>query len=269
MPPVVRPLELAADRIAPVVPARRSRRFNIIETHYRTIVLFVNNGMIVLFCPICYPMAMTKRMNTAIASRRTNDPAGVRNRLIDAAAQTFHRNGFAATSMHDVRRAAGVTGGSLYHHFPTKKGLVLAVIAERVSAEVAATWIAAVRGADDAATGILTVFDDVIAQLERLGSVTGCPLNNLAIELSLSDPDIRQALAREFELWRQAIDERLREDRACGAATYLDDSDTEAFSYIVVAMFSGAMAIAKAEQRTVALQACASQLSRMMHGGAT
>jgi AcrR family transcriptional regulator len=220
--------------------------------------------MIVLFCSACYPIAMTASKVKAIVPKRTNDPKGVRNRLIDAAAQMFHKNGFTATSMHDVRATAEVTGGALYHHFPTKKELVLAVIAERVRSEIAATWIDTVRTADDAATGILTVFDDVIANLESTGSVTGCPLNNLAVELSLADPDIRQALAHEFEAWRLAVEERLSEDQIAGSANYIGHSETIEFSYVVVAMFSGAMAIAKAEQRTLALQACATQLRRMM-----
>lgn len=203
-------------------------------------------------------------VSKASTAKRTNDPNGVRNRLIDAAAHNFHKEGFAATSMHDVRNAAGVTGGALYHHFPTKKELVLAVIAERVGPEVTATWIDTIRRAEDAATGILKVFDDVIEQLEDAGSVSGCPLNNLAVELSLADPDIRQALAQKFEAWRQAVDERLCNDLTNERASYLASTEASEFSYVVVAMFSGAMAIAKAEQRTVALQACASQLRRMM-----
>ena len=194
---------------------------------------------------------------------RSNNPVGVRNRLIDVAAQTFHRNGFAATSMHDIKRASGMSGGALYHHFPTKKALALAVISERVRVEVAETWIETVRSAADAATGILGVFDGVIAQLDHNGAVSGCPLGNLATELSLADPDIREALAREYENWRRAIEDRLRDDVESGAATFLEQSGVESFAYVVVALFSGAMAIAKAEQRTSALRACVDQLRQM------
>jgi AcrR family transcriptional regulator len=207
---------------------------------------------------------MSEASKRSVVKRRTNDPVGVRNRLIDAAAQTFQANGFAATSMHDVRGAAGVTGGALYHHFPTKKELALAVITERVSTEVAATWISAVREAEDTMTGILSVFDDVIAALEHNGSVSGCPLGNLAVELSLADPDIREALAREYETWRKAIVARLSDDHASGAMTFIEPHEIEDFAYLVVALFSGAMAIAKAEQRTSALKACASRLRRIM-----
>ena len=219
--------------------------------------------MIVLFYRARYKVVMTGLPANPTA-KRTNDPVGVRNRLIDAAAQTFHAHGFGATSMHDVRRAAGASGGTLYHHFPTKKALALAVISERVSVEVASTWIETVRTSKTAASGILAVFVTVIAQLDRNAAVSGCPLGNLAVELSLSDPDIREALAREYEAWRRAIADKLLAEHAEGTS-FLQASQIDAFSYVVVAMFSGAMAIAKAEQRTVALQACADQLALLMH----
>jgi AcrR family transcriptional regulator len=197
---------------------------------------------------------------------RTNDPAGMRNRVLDVAALAFQTRGFGATSTHDIVRAAGVTGGALHHHFPTKKALVLAVIGERVSSEVGQTWVARMRDAPSAADGILSAFDNVIATLDAQGSVSGCPLGNLALELSLADEDLRAALAGEYGKWRDAIAEKLRTDIARGQAGFAA-SDPGAFANVVVAMFSGAMAISKTEQNSAALAACAAQLAATMNGG--
>lgn len=198
----------------------------------------------------------------ARAKIRTNDPAGLRNRVLDVAARSFQASGFAATSTHDVVRMAGVTGGALHHHFPTKKALALAVIGERVAAELGETWVATVRDAPSAAAGILQAFDTVAAALDAQGSVSGCPLGNLALELSLADGDLREALAHEYRTWRDAIAERLRRDRDAGNAAYAPDP--EAFANVVIALFSGAMTIAKAEQDTAALKAAADQLRAIM-----
>lgn len=198
----------------------------------------------------------------ARAKIRTNDPAGLRNRVLDVAARSFQASGFAATSTHDVVRMAGVTGGALHHHFPTKKALALAVIGERVAAELGETWVATVRDAPSAAAGILQAFDTVAAALDAQGSVSGCPLGNLALELSLADGDLREALAHEYRTWRDAIAERLRRDRDAGNAAYAPDPD--AFANVVIALFSGAMTIAKAEQDTAALKAAADQLRAIM-----
>ena len=191
-------------------------------------------------------------------SIRTNDPAGMRNRVLDVAARSFQAVGYGATSMHDIVRLAAVSGGALYHHFPTKKHLALAVIAERVSAEVGETWVRTVREAASAEAGILAVFETTIAALDEAGAVNGCPLGNLAIELSLVDEQMRGAVVGEYGIWRDAIADRLRADRAPYAP------DPEAFATVIVAMFSGAMAIARTEQRTTALRACADQLAILM-----
>ena len=196
---------------------------------------------------------------------RTNDPAGLRNRVLDVAANSFRSAGFAATSTHDLVRLAGTTGGALHHHFPTKKALALAVIGERVAAEVGETWVATVRDAPSAAKGILQAFDTVIAALDRRGAVAGCPLGNLTLELSLSDPDLRLALADQYHVWRDAIAGRIRRDHEAGRAVYAPDPI--AFANVVVALFSGAMTIAKAEQDTAALKASADQLRAIMGEG--
>lgn len=56
-------------------------------------------------------------------------PGPTRARLLQAAAQVFLEHGLAAASMDQVRLAAGVSNGSLYHHFPTKAALADALYA--------------------------------------------------------------------------------------------------------------------------------------------
>lgn len=51
------------------------------------------------------------------------DPQSTQARLLNAATQVFLEHGFAASSMEMVRLRAGVSNGSLYHHFPTKAKL--------------------------------------------------------------------------------------------------------------------------------------------------
>jgi AcrR family transcriptional regulator len=199
-------------------------------------------------------------MPTITSPTRKNDPSGLRRRVLDVAALAFQTAGYGATSVHDIVREAGVTGGALHHHFPSKKALALAVIRERVSAEVAQTWIATVLAAPSAAEGILTVFARTIDCLETRGMVQGCPLGNLTLELALADADVRDALATEYAVWRRAIAERLRSDGAAFA-----QPSPDGFATVVVAMFSGAMSIAKAEQTADALKACVPQLRRMMN----
>ena len=143
--------------------------------------------------------------NHPVKPKRINNPQAMRSRILDVAADLFQRHGYNATSMHDVVRGAATTGGALHHHFATKKALGLAVIAERVAPEVDATAIQPIATASSAAAGIRNVFNGVADTLERNRAVSGCPLNNLALELSLADADFREAVNGVFERWRLGL----------------------------------------------------------------
>lgn len=192
---------------------------------------------------------------------RKNDPEAMRHRILDVAAALFHSRGYHSTSMHDITREAGVTSGALHHHFPTKKALGLTVVHERVARAVEETWIDPVNAARGAHDGMSAAFHNVIAELEQRGEVRGCPLNNLALELSLSDPELRSAIQGVFARWQASIARKLRSDEAAGAS---QDRDADELATLVVATYSGAMALAKASQDAAPLRACAAQLARLL-----
>ena len=62
--------------------------------------------------------------------------------LVEVARRLFAADGYAATSLEDVVRGAGVTKGALYHHFGGKRDLFLAVY-EREQARLAEVQFAA------------------------------------------------------------------------------------------------------------------------------
>ncbi|NIM69645.1 MAG: TetR family transcriptional regulator, partial [Xanthomonadales bacterium] len=53
-----------------------------------------------------------------------------RQRLLDAARELFLAQGYAGTGIAQILRQAGARPGSLYHFFPTKEDLLLAVLLE-------------------------------------------------------------------------------------------------------------------------------------------
>lgn len=201
---------------------------------------------------------MTARLKMR-PGKRTNDPDGLRKRVLDVAEASFQARGYHASSLGDLMAAAGVTGGALHHHFPTKKALALAVIEERVSAAVDETWIAPVQAAGSAREGVRSVFEAVAAELGQQGFVRGCPLNNLAHELSLADADFRAALAGIFSAWRQAIADKVRADQQAGRE---QDTDPQRFAALAVATYSGAMSMAKTTQDSGVLRDCLNALEQ-------
>jgi TetR/AcrR family transcriptional regulator, transcriptional repressor for nem operon len=192
---------------------------------------------------------------------RINDPAAMRRRVIDAAATAFQSHGYHATSTHDIMRAAGVSAGALHHHFPTKKSIGLAVIHERVALAIEETWIAPIRSAPTTMEGVSIVFRRIAAALDDRGKVLGCPLNNLALEIALADTELRNAIKEVFRRWHAAISEKLRADLESGV---VQDVVPEDLATLIVSSYSGAIALAKAEQSSQPLKRCAMQLAALL-----
>jgi AcrR family transcriptional regulator len=192
--------------------------------------------------------------------KRSYDPAALRARVLDVASTAFQANGFHSTSTHDIMREASITGGALHHHFPTKKSLGLAVIKERVGPAVEEAWINPVRQARTVLDGILHAFGEIADSVDERGKVLGCPLNNLAIELSLADSEFQAAVGQVFKTWKDAIADKVRTEKP-GAAIAMSPDELGTF---VVALYSGAIAMAKAQQSSEPLRTCARQLASLL-----
>lgn len=190
--------------------------------------------------------------------RRHNDPEGLRARILDQAAKLFQERGYHSTSVHDLLHETGVSAGALHHHFPTKKSLALAVLADRVRPAVREAWIDPVRKAAALGKGVADAFGGILGGMRARGPVQGCPLNNLALELALTDADLRLAVESIFAEWRAALIERIGDTR--GGAR-LDDSGRSAAANFVISVYSGAMNMAKASQSTAPLMDAAGLLS--------
>lgn len=81
-------------------------------------------------------------------------PEARRAEIVSAAARLFAQQGYAATSVHDIREAVGIAQGTFYWHFPSKEAVVDAVAEASAALGVAA--IAAI--ADDRSIGAIERF---------------------------------------------------------------------------------------------------------------
>lgn len=59
-----------------------------------------------------------------------SDGEETKRRIVDKAKQLFVQRGYGAVTMNEVCEAAGVSKGSLYHHFPSKDELFLHIVEE-------------------------------------------------------------------------------------------------------------------------------------------
>lgn len=76
------------------------------------------------------PALVRKRLNAASADL-------TRERLLDAAAQTFSRDGLRGATTREIARVAGVNEVTLFRHFKSKEQLLRAVLQRGLASEVA------------------------------------------------------------------------------------------------------------------------------------
>lgn len=192
---------------------------------------------------------------------RSNDPEGTRARILDAAADLFQARGYHDTSVQDIKRAAGVSSGAFHHHFESKMALGLAVVKERVSDALRAAWLDPLLAAPTVAQGVANAIGATSGDLRAQGFVRGCPVNNLAVELAFSDSDFREALLAIFAEWQQTIAARLEVEPRPPAFAGASAHDLAGF---IVAAYSGAMTMSKAEQSPDRLDATVAILMRLL-----
>lgn len=192
---------------------------------------------------------------------RPKDPEKTRQLLLEAAHEEIHRQGYQAASLSAILKRAGVTKGALYHHFPNKKALGLAVIDELIAGEIQDGFIAPLLAEKDVLEGMKTAFLEEIPRNTQMAEL-GCPLNNLSQEMSPVDEDFRLALDKQFKRLHEGIAEALRRGQALG--TVGKDIDPSASALFVVASYEGCMGMAKSAQDMALFETCAAQLFRYL-----
>ena len=69
---------------------------------------------------------------------RLLEPVSGRERVLDAAAERFVVQGYAATTLRQIAGDVGIKAGSIYHHFDSKDELFAAVLQQGIDVMVAA-----------------------------------------------------------------------------------------------------------------------------------
>ena len=186
-------------------------------------------------------------MTRTAVKRRTRAPEATRQKLLRAAFEEIYRRGFQAASLDTILAQAGVTKGALYHHFPTKAALGLAVVDEVVKGLLLERWLGVLHAQPgDPVTALQGTLRHRAANLTAGEIELGCPLNNLAQEMSPLDEQFRRSVDATFETWREGFAEVLARGQAEGSVRR--DVDAKKVATFIVAAVEGSYGLAKSAQ---------------------
>src|SRR5215831_3168182 len=160
-----------------------------------------------------------------------------RTRLVLTAMRLFWEKGYGSTSIADVLQGAAVNSGSLYHFFPGKQDLLLAVLDMYRDGIRTMLLEPAWRGVADPIERVFALLARYRASLADTDCLYGCPIGSLALELHEPDLPVRERLAANFSAWTDAIEECL----AAAAARLPADLERRALASFVLTVMEGAV----------------------------
>ena len=166
--------------------------------------------------------------------------------MLQAAFQEVYRVGFQSAGIDTILAATNVTKGALYHHFENKDALGYAIIEEVIAKITYDRWLVPLQRDEhmnpiDALIGIVRTMPAGPNDVK-----SGCPLVNMAQEMSLLDEQFRKRLEKIFRAWQEGIAACLRKGQSQGTVRgELDADETASF---LVAMVEGYEVLAKNSQ---------------------
>jgi TetR/AcrR family transcriptional repressor of nem operon len=187
---------------------------------------------------------------------RIRRPDVTRQKVLDAAFAEFYRHGFQGGSLNRIVQSAGVTKGALFHHFAGKRELGYAVVDEVIEPLLMRRWLGGLAGAADPISVMQASFRTFAGQdIESGHFVDGCPLNNLAQEMSPLDEGFRGRIDALYDRWRTTFAAALREGMRTGAVR--PDAAPEGAAALLVASQMGIWGTGKSSRDAgLMLRAC-------------
>jgi TetR/AcrR family transcriptional repressor of nem operon len=178
--------------------------------------------------------------------RRSRDPERTRQRLLQAAFREIHRSGFQSAGIDAILAATNVTKGALYYHFDSKEILGYAVVEEIIAKLTRDRWLRPMLSEGQPIDILIGVVRRIPARPKDVRA--GCPLLNLAQEMSPLDEQFRKRLESIFLDWQEGVATLLRKGQSQG--TVRRDLNPDETASFLVAMIEGYATLAKNAQDT-------------------
>jgi AcrR family transcriptional regulator len=177
---------------------------------------------------------------------RRRDLEGTRRRILQAAYEEMYVHGFQGTSLDEVVARTDLTKGALFHLFPNKLALGHAVVDDVIAGMIRAQWVEPLADVDDCLEAIARSFEAGAEELARMPVHHGCPLNNLAQEMSAVEPGFKARTQRVFDEWISALRAALETGQRAGVVRA--QADVGDAAVLLVTLIEGILSLAKNSQ---------------------
>lgn len=187
---------------------------------------------------------------------KSSKGASTKQRIIEAAAKLMYLKGVNGTSVDDVLGASKTGKSQFYHYFASKESLVKELISYHLTCLPAASE-ERLQSLGTLA-GIEKWLDQILENYHSGYYEAGCPIGNLASELSAQSEDLRVDLESTFAHWESCLTQGLRQLK--GQGVLQSSVNPEALAMFCVAAIEGALLLGKTTKHSGPIDATVSQL---------
>jgi len=175
-------------------------------------------------------------------------PEETRAKILKAAFEEIHERGFQGAGLSQIVERANITKGGLFHHFESKQDLGYAIVDELLGGNIQEFWVNPLARSTDPVPDILKILREEIEECSCKPAMLrlGCPLNNLAQEMSSIDEGFRARIEGIYEEWRGAIEKAFQEGLRLG--TVRKGVRPKAVAAFIVSSHAGIIGTAKNAQ---------------------
>ena len=191
------------------------------------------------------------------------NPETTRDKILSATFQEIHKHGYQGMRVDQVLKKTGFKKGALYHHFASKQVLGYAVLEELIQTRMIELWIKPLESCADP----LACIHDLFTNIDKVWSddffYQGCPLNNLAQEMSPIDEGFRERIEKFFQYWQDTMSASLKK----GQQQQIVDTEinTDDSALFIIATQEGALGMTKNFQSKEVYYRCARELKRYLN----
>jgi len=162
-----------------------------------------------------------------------------REKLLDIAFEEVYIYGYAATSVDAILKKAKVPKGSMYHHFKSKKELVLAMVEERLFVKMDSFFNYEKKEEQSVTESFRKTF--VAVSKNSLLVTYGCPLYRLMVELSAIDKEFDALLTSKAKEMKSGIESLLQIGVEIGE--YNSELNTDIFASFMLSSVWGILSL--------------------------
>ncbi|AXH14608.1 TetR/AcrR family transcriptional regulator [Malaciobacter mytili] len=163
----------------------------------------------------------------------------IRTRLIEATFQEVFSQGYNKASLSNILEKANTKKGSMYHYFPSKKDMVLAMIEEKIENRLKIKW----EALEKKDKGILDAFIAILKDTPNWDLTYGCPLGNLLQEFLNEDKEFEQLLNTILDKWKNQFINILQ--KAKDNKELKEDTNIEELAIFLMSSIQGALLLTK------------------------